>query len=219
MRLVDVQARLLDMELAVFNTSDASAWLGLSRAHASKLLSRLSEAGLLVHLSRGLWAFKDRVEPMALPQYLTNPFPSYVSLQSALYQHDMIAQIPVVIYAVSIARTKRFATPLGTISVHHVHPSFFFGYKTTAKGDIKIATAEKALIDFLYFSPAKSKLFRSLPELEFPASSDQPDSSKAARIFSADRTPAKPFRITLSSGSYISSLQAGCASLIRGSVR
>ena len=168
MRLIDVQARLLDMELAVFNTSDASAWLSISQAHASKLLSRLSEAGLLVHLSRGLWAYKDRVEPMALPQYLTNPFPSYVSLQSALYQHDMISQIPAVIYAVSIARTKRFATPLGIISVHHVHPSFFFGYQTTSMGDIKIATAEKALIDFLYFSPAKSKLFRSLPELELP---------------------------------------------------
>jgi len=168
MRLVDVQARLLDLELAVFNTSDASAWLKISRAHASKLLSRLSEAGLLVHLSRGLWAFKDRVELMALPQYLTNPFPSYVSLQSALYQHDMITQIPAVIYAVSIARTKKFVTPLGTISIHHVHPSFFFGYRTTPKGDIKIATPEKALIDFLYFSPAKSKLFRSLPELELP---------------------------------------------------
>lgn len=168
MRLVDVQARLLDMGVSVFNTSDASAWLSISQSHASKLLSRLSAAGLLVHLSRGLWAFKDRVEPMALPQYLANPFPSYVSLQTALYQHDMISQIPVVTYAVSIARTKRFTTPLGTVSLHHVHPSFFFGYETAQKGDIKIATPEKALIDFLYFSPAKSKLFRSLPELELP---------------------------------------------------
>lgn len=168
MRLVDVQARLLNMDVAVFHTSDASAWLGIFPSHASKLLSRLAEAGLLVHLSRGLWAFKDRVEPLALPQYLTDPFPSYVSLQTALYQHDMISQIPVVTYAVSIARTKRVATPLGTVSIHHVHPSFFFGYETTHKGDVRIATQEKALIDFLYLSPAKSKLFRSLPELQLP---------------------------------------------------
>ena len=168
MRLVDVQSRLLDMDVAVFHTSDASARLGISRSHASQLLSRLGEAGLLIHLSRGLWAFKDRIEPLALPQYLTNPFPSYVSLQTALYQHGLISQIPVVTYAVSIARTKRFATPLGTVSVHHVQPSFFFGYETAPKGNVKIATQEKALIDFLYLSPAKSKLFRSLPELELP---------------------------------------------------
>ena len=31
-----------------------------------------------------------------------------------------------------------------------------------------MATPEKALLDFLYLAPAKSKLFISLPELEFP---------------------------------------------------
>jgi len=170
MRLVEVYARLLTMEGAVFQTGDASAWLNISQAHASQLLSRLAEFGHLIHLKRGIWAFRDRVELMALPQYLTNPFPSYISLQSALYYHDLISQIPVVTYAVSIARTKRYETLLGVISVHHVHPSFFFGYETKDNAAIKIATPEKALIDFLYLSPAKSKLFHSLPELELPKS-------------------------------------------------
>lgn len=31
-----------------------------------------------------------------------------------------------------------------------------------------MATPEKALIDFLYLSPARSNLFRVLPELELP---------------------------------------------------
>lgn len=170
MRLVEVYARLLTMEGAVFQTGDASAWLNISPAHASQLLLRLAEFGHLIHLKRGIWAFRDRVELMALPQYLTNPFPSYISLQSALYYHGLISQIPVVTYAVSIARTKRYETPLGVISVHHVHPSFFFGYETRDNAGIKIAAPEKALIDFLYLSPAKSKLFRSLPELELPKS-------------------------------------------------
>lgn len=168
MRLVEIYARLLTMEGAVFQTGDASAWLNISRAHASQLLSRLAEFGHLLHLKRGTWAFRDRVEIMALPQYLTNPFPSYISLQSALYYHGMISQIPAVTYAVSVARTKRYETPLGVISVHHVHPSFFFGYEARENADIKIATPEKALIDFLYLSPAKSKLFHSLPEVELP---------------------------------------------------
>ncbi len=168
MRLVEVYARLLTMEGAVFQTADASAWLNISQTHASQLLSRLAESGHLIHLKRGTWAFEGRVELMALPQYLTNPFPTYISLQSALYYHGMISQIPAVTYAVSIARTKRYETPLGVVSVHHVHPSFFLGYESRENADIKMATPEKALIDFLYLSPAKSKLFHALPEVELP---------------------------------------------------
>lgn len=166
MRLVDVHAQLLGMKGAVFQTSDAAAYLKIGNAHASKLLARLASAGHLFHLSRGLWAFKERIEPLALPEYLTMPFPSYVSLQSALYYHGMISQIPAVTYAVSISRTKRYETALGTISIHHVHPSFFFGFEAVGRSAAKMATPEKALVDFLYLHPAKSKLFRALPEVE-----------------------------------------------------
>lgn len=168
MKLVDVHTKLLEMNVPVFQTSDAAACLNVDSAHASKLLSRLSLSGHLVHLRRGLWVFRDRVEPLALPVYLIDPFPCYVSLQSALYYHDMISQIAAVTYAVSIGRTKIYDTPLGVVSVHHVHPSFFFGFDTIGKGVAKMATPEKALIDFLYLSPAKSNLFKALPELEFP---------------------------------------------------
>jgi len=170
MKLVDVHTKLLGMKVAVFLTSDAAACLNINNTHASKLLSRLSIAEHIVHLSRGLWAFKDKVDLLALPEYLTAPFPSYVSLQSALYHHDMISQIPAITYAVSIARTKRYETPLGTVSVHHVQPSFFFGFESIGKGIAKIASPEKALIDYLYLSPSKSNLFKALPELEFPKS-------------------------------------------------
>lgn len=168
MRLVDVHARLLKMGIPVFQTSDAAAYLGVKSAHASKLLSRLAASGHLARLGRGRWGFKDRIDPFALPEYLTAPYPSYVSVQSALYHHGMISQIPSVIYAVSIARTKTFVTALGTVSIHHVDPSLFFGHRSAGKGPGKIATPEKALIDFLYLSPARTRLFQTLPELEFP---------------------------------------------------
>jgi len=168
MRLVDVHARLLGMNIPVFQTSDAAAYLGIGNAHASKLLARLAASGHLARLGRGRWGFKDRIDPFALPEYLTAPYPSYVSLQSALYFHGMISQIPSILYAVSLARTKTHLTPLGTVSVHHVHPSLFFGYKPAEKGFGKIATPEKALIDFLYFGPARTHFFRALPELDFP---------------------------------------------------
>jgi predicted transcriptional regulator of viral defense system len=168
MRLVDVHARLLKMGLPAFQTSDAAAYLGVENAHASKLLARLAASGHVARLSRGRWGFKDRVDLFALPEYLTAPYPSYVSLQSALYHHGMISQMPSVLYAVSIDRTKTQATDLGTVSVHHIDPSFFFGHQAAGKGPGKIATPGKALIDFLYLSPARTHLFRALPELEFP---------------------------------------------------
>jgi predicted transcriptional regulator of viral defense system len=168
MRLVDVHARLLKMGIPVFQTSDAAAYLGVGSAHASKLLARLAASEHLARLGRGRWGFKDRIDPFALPEYLTSPYPSYVSLQSALYHHGMISQIPSVLYAVSLARTKTYKTALGTVSVHHIDPSFFFGHQLSGKGPGKIATPEKALIDFLYLSPARTRLFRALPELEFP---------------------------------------------------
>jgi predicted transcriptional regulator of viral defense system len=169
MRLVDVHARLLKLGIPVFQTSDGAAYLGVGGAHASKLLARLAASGHLARLGRGRWGFKDRIDLFALPEYLTSPYPSYVSLQSALYHHGMISQIPSVIYAVSIARTKTHGTALGPVSVHHIDPSFFFGYQPAAKGSGKIATPEKALVDFLYLSPARTRLFQALPELEFPA--------------------------------------------------
>jgi len=168
MRLVDVHSRLLEMGVPIFLTSDAAASLVIGIPHASQLLKRLAAAGHVAKLGRGRWGFKDRIDPFALPEYLTAPFPSYVSLQSALYQHGMISQIPSVIYAVSVARTRSYRTDLGTVSVHHIDPSFFFGYESAAKGPGKIATPEKALIDFLYLGPARTRLFRDLPELSLP---------------------------------------------------
>jgi hypothetical protein len=71
-----------------------------------------------------------------------------------------------VTYAVTLARTRRVATPLGTVSLHHIQPSFFFGFEDSGRSGGRLATPEKALIDFLYLTPARSKLFRALPELE-----------------------------------------------------
>lgn len=168
MKLVDVLSRLRNTGAAVFQTSDAAAWLGLPAAHASKTLARLAAAGHLAALRRGLWAFEDRVDRLALPAHLAAPFPAYLSLQTALHHHGMISQIPSVTYAVSLARTRRFDTPLGSVSLHHVAPGFFFGYEAAGRGGGRMATPEKALLDFLYLRPAKTRLFRALPELELP---------------------------------------------------
>jgi predicted transcriptional regulator of viral defense system len=193
MRLLEACARLSAMGPPVFTTGDAAACLGIARGHASKVLARLSTATPVVSLRHGLWGFRDKVQAFALPQHLTTPFPSYVSLQSALYHHGLISQIPTVTYAVSLARSKRFATPLGTVSIHHVNPSFFFGFESVGDRGAKVAVPEKALLDVLYLSSAKTRLFRVLPELELPKKFSIP---RARRMILRIKSPRRRTQVS-----------------------
>jgi len=166
--LLDVLAAVASMGTPAFTTRDAAACLGVPNGHASVSLARLAAGGHLLRLRRGVWGVPGRFDAMAVPEYLTAPLPAYVSLQSALYLHGMISQIPAVTYAVTLARTRRYATPLGVVSLHHVQPTFFFGFDGHSDSGGRLATPEKALVDFLYLTPARSRLFRALPELEWP---------------------------------------------------
>jgi len=121
-----------------------------------------------MRLKRGLWAIPERLEPLTLVPHLTAPFPSYVSLPSALYYHNMVSQIPEVIYGISLARTRTYKTPVAAISVHHIPGSFFFGYEEKGAHHVRMALPEKALLDLLYLSQSKSRLFAVLPEVELP---------------------------------------------------
>ncbi len=168
MTLVDVLSAVASMDVPVLTTREAAARLRVANGHASVSLARLAAAGHLVRLRRGVWALPGRVDPLALPEYLTAPLPSYVSLQSALYLHGMVSQMPAVTYAVTLARTRRYATPLGVVSLHHIQPAFFFGFEDRGDAGGRLATPEKALVDFLYLTPVRSRLFRALPELDWP---------------------------------------------------
>lgn len=168
MKLIDVYAKLRDLKVSIFETRDVAALLNISTNHANKILSRIEATNQIINIKRGIWIFPD-LDPLKLPCLLTAPFPAYVSLQTALYYHGMISQIPSTIYAVSIARSRLYVTPIANVSIHHIDPTFFFGYEDIKNDELlKIATPEKALIDLLYLSSTKSRLFHSLPELEFP---------------------------------------------------
>lgn len=168
MKLIDAYTKLRQLKLPILQTKDVAAYLDISINHANKVLSRIAEAKQIIHIRQGAWIFPD-IEPLILPSLLTAPFPAYVSLQTALYYHGMISQIPTIIYAVSLARTCLYKTPMATVSVHHIQPSFFFGYDEMNNNELlKIATPEKALVDIFYLSQTKSRLFSSLPEVELP---------------------------------------------------
>jgi predicted transcriptional regulator of viral defense system len=160
--------RLRTLRVPAATTADAAAVFGLSIEAASHTLRRLASSGLVTPVRRALWALTDRPDPLALAEYVTAPYPSYVSLQTALYRRGMISQIPSMIYLVSLARSARIETRLGTYSVHHVRPELFGGFEHDAESGTNLAFPEKALVDFLYLSPTRGRLFAALPELELP---------------------------------------------------
>jgi hypothetical protein len=160
--------RLRSLRVPAATTADAAAVLGLSSEAASHTLRRLASSGLVTPVRRGLWALSDRPDPLVLAEYVTAPYPSYVSLQTALYRRGMVTQIPSMIYLVSLARSDRIETRVGTYSVHHVRPELFGGFEHDPASGTKLALPEKALFDFLYLSPTRGRLFAALPELELP---------------------------------------------------
>jgi predicted transcriptional regulator of viral defense system len=168
MTQIEALSRIERLGLPLFETRDIAALLKVRNSNANKIASRLAQVGLIIPIRRGRWALRSRLNKLAIPEHLTAPYPTYVSLQTALYHHGMISQIPAVTYAVSLARTRRYDTPIGTISIHHVEPEFFFGYELDESGMVKVATPEKALVDVCYFSPTRSRLFKRLPEIEIP---------------------------------------------------
>jgi predicted transcriptional regulator of viral defense system len=174
---IEALARLQRLRKPVFTTAEASLHLGLSRSAASHALARLARARLLLPLRRGLWSLDLEIDPLLLPEYLTAPSPAYVSLQTALQLHGLITQIPRVVFVASLATTRTIRTRVADFSVHRLGPSFFGGFETTAKG-VRLATAEKALLDTLYLAPGRSRLFAALPEIEIPGRFDRAEARR-----------------------------------------
>jgi len=168
MKLITVYKKITELNIPVFSTTDMAVVLNVSNKYGSKLLTELSHEGFIFHICRNLWGIRGKTDPFIILDYLSSPMPSYISLQSALYYHGIISQIPAIIYGISVAKTKQYKTAIGTYSLHHIDTDLFFGFDIVGENHIKMAQAEKALFDYFYLKCTKNKLFYALPEVEIP---------------------------------------------------
>lgn len=169
MNQAEALQKIQQLGVPSFETRDVSALLRVTPANASTLLSRLASRNFISRLARGRWSIGAQPNREHLAEQIAAPSPAYVSLQSALFRHGLIEQIPAVLYAATLGRARRVQTPSGTVSLHRLPPALFGGYAVTDDG-AKVATAEKALFDLVYLSPTRSRLFVILPEMELPKS-------------------------------------------------
>jgi predicted transcriptional regulator of viral defense system len=168
MKSLDFLNQLHNLKIPFIQTNEIASILGITVSSAGKYLENLREKRFIEKIGHGKWVIRDsNFDPLQAAEFITAPKESYISLPTALFYHGMIEQIPGQIYAVTVDRTRTVSTPIGVFSFHHCNPDFFTGY-TYIKPFLKIATPEKALVDYFYFAPTKSRQFTRLPELEIP---------------------------------------------------
>jgi predicted transcriptional regulator of viral defense system len=158
----------------VFTTADVAAAAAVSGDRASRDLGLLARRGLVVRITRGVWADtrSPRFSPYAVVPALLRlgrPARGYVSLLSALSLHGMITQIPRRIYVVSDKRMRRvMRTSIGTYEFYTMQQSLVDGFRPYRSGTFDIAVPEKAVFDVLYYSVRKGTRFARLSEVSLP---------------------------------------------------
>ncbi|MBU1702949.1 hypothetical protein KJ951_00960 [Patescibacteria group bacterium] len=86
-------------------------------------------------------------------------YPSYVSLETALSYHGLIPEAVYGITSVSTKRTYSFNTHFAAFSYCKISPRLFFGYNLEKLNGyyVKMASPEKAVLDFFYHSSRMDK--------------------------------------------------------------
>jgi predicted transcriptional regulator of viral defense system len=186
-------ATLEQLRRPVVTTREASVAWGLDPSATTHALSRLAEVSLVKRLRQGVWQIgSGTLDPLLVLPVLTQPYPSHVSMWSALFGHGMIEQIPRSVYAVSLGRARSVRTEAGEFRIHHVTPDLYGGAEGGTSLRAGTATPEKALFDTVYLLSARSGTV-SLPELELP---DGFDATK--EWWWVDRIPADRLRTMVS---------------------
>lgn len=121
--------------------------------------SRLSEwqnKGYIKKIIKKHYVFSDQIIDEQTLFFIANRIypPSYISLEMALSYYHLIPESTYGITSLTTKKTTIFNTPMGDFHYRSVKPNLFFGYNLIDYQGIKIkiAEAEKALIDFFYLN-------------------------------------------------------------------
>lgn len=129
---------------------------------AKNLITKLTKDGWLIRIKRGLYTISDLTSRgfLALsPYYIANLLvkDSYVSFESALQYRNMFDQLMNKTISVGLKTYK--ATKHNNMEYHFVKTKeiLYFGFEEVREGDksVRIATAEKAIIDMVNFRKSK----------------------------------------------------------------
>lgn len=135
------------------------------RQAARNQLNRWLNKGLIIKLRRGLYVLNEndrKINPSGV--YLANQLyaPSYISLEYALGFYGLIPERVKSVTSVTAKKTARFTNILGVFTYQHIKAEALRGYEAVKDKngfDFLIASPEKAIVDFLYFSLERVRSF------------------------------------------------------------
>lgn len=160
MKFIDFQDAFYDY--TVFSTIEVEkVFPGFDR----KVLVAWQKKGYIQKIRNSWYRFNNRQIVEEDLFFIANKIyhPSYISLESALSYYQFIPEGVFSITSISTLKTVHFDTPIGYFQYRNVKPALFWGYRLVRQrsnplsGWYKIATAEKAVIDFLYLNPQYEK--------------------------------------------------------------
>jgi predicted transcriptional regulator of viral defense system len=120
-------------------------------------LNDWQEKGYIKKIIRGYYIFSDlELNENVLFEIANKIFnPSYVSLEMALSYYRLIPESVYVVTSVSSRKPYKYATPVGEFTYRKIKPGLFFGHDLLDYTDkrFKMATMEKAILDYFYLNP------------------------------------------------------------------
>ncbi len=129
---------------------------------AKNVITRLTRNGWLIRIKRGLYAISDlsnrgflSFSPYVVASLLVKD--SYVSFESALAYHGMFDQLTNKTISISQVQYKAVQLQSVEYSFVKVLEKWFFGWQEVSIDNktVRMATAEKALVDMIQFHKSK----------------------------------------------------------------
>lgn len=146
-------------EFTLFSTIDLEKrFPGFDR----KVLVEWQKKGHIKKVRNKWYVFSDKTFRERDLFFIANKIydPSYVSLKSAFSYYNFIPEGVFQITSISTRKTKQFDTPIGFFRYRNMKPVLFWGYRLERQMSgnshtswIKIASPEKAILDFCYLNP------------------------------------------------------------------
>lgn len=133
-----------------------------SQQQTKKVIGKLAENGWLIRIKRGLYVISDlsnrgflSLSPYVVANLLVKD--SYVSFESALNYHGVFDQLTNKVISISLTRYNSVQLNVTEYSFVKIQEKWFFGWEEVDVDNqsIRIATAEKALIDMIQFHKSK----------------------------------------------------------------
>lgn len=123
----------------------------------TKNLINWQKKGYMIKLRNGYYLFSEaKTDEYRLFEIANKLYdPSYVSMESALNYYGIIPEAVYSIQSISTRKTVAFTNKLGTFNYRAIKKALYFGYHLVKNEatTFRMASREKAILDFLYLRP------------------------------------------------------------------